>query len=111
MTARLTKADGKGTWWQGLDPQELYCKLVVPITDDGWSLDGADWDYVAKYFNRTKDLIDTYRPDLLMFDDNDLPFGEVGLRSGRAFLQCQHPMAQRQERGRDQHPHQPTSGT
>jgi len=22
----LTKADGKGLWWDGLDPQELYCK-------------------------------------------------------------------------------------
>ena len=81
----LTKADGKGAWWQGLDPQELYCKLVTPITADPWRIDGANWDYVVKYFNRTKDLIDTYRPDLLMFDDDDLPFGETGLRLAAHF--------------------------
>src|SRR3954447_22549705 len=30
--ARLTKADGKGKWWDGLDPQELYTgrNIVVP---------------------------------------------------------------------------------
>ena len=39
---RLTRADGKGTWWEGLDPQQLYCKLVVPIADDGWGLAGAE---------------------------------------------------------------------
>lgn len=29
---RLTKADGKGEWWEGLDPQELYAgrSLVMP---------------------------------------------------------------------------------
>ena len=31
-TARLTKADGKGKWWEGLDPQELYTgrNIVAP---------------------------------------------------------------------------------
>jgi alpha-L-fucosidase len=29
---RLTKADGKGKWWDGLDPQELYTgpNMVIP---------------------------------------------------------------------------------
>lgn len=31
------------------------------------------------WFNRTKDLVDKYRPDLLYFDGS-VPFGEVGLR-------------------------------
>ena len=35
--AQLTKADGKGKWWEGLDPQELYTgrNMVMPdgITD------------------------------------------------------------------------------
>ncbi len=28
----LTKADGKGKWWEGLDPQELYTgpNIVMP---------------------------------------------------------------------------------
>jgi alpha-L-fucosidase len=77
----LTKADGKGTWWEGLDPQELYGKPMVPIPKDAgaWSLKGADQKYVTKFFDRTKELIDKYKLDLLMFDDDDLPFGEVGL--------------------------------
>ena len=69
----LTKADGKGTWWEGLDPQELYCRAHEP---------GAppDAEYIENWFLRTKDLIDKYRPDLLYFDDNQLPLGEAGFR-------------------------------
>ena len=26
---KLTKADGKGQWWEGLDPQDLYAELVA----------------------------------------------------------------------------------
>lgn len=69
---KLTKADGKGTWWEGMDPQELYEqrheKGVRP-----------DSIYRLKFFNRTKDLIDKYKPDLLYFDDSRLPLGEAGL--------------------------------
>ena len=30
--SRLTEADGKGQWWQGLDPQDLYTgrNMVIP---------------------------------------------------------------------------------
>ena len=31
--ARLTKADGKGKWWEGLDPQELYTGRNIVIPD------------------------------------------------------------------------------
>ena len=27
---KLTAADGKGKWWEGLDPQELYCQAHTP---------------------------------------------------------------------------------
>ena len=30
----LTKEDGKGTWWEGLDPQELYAQRHEP--SKGW---------------------------------------------------------------------------
>ena len=35
--------------------------------------------YVKKWFDRTKDLIDTYNPDLLYFDDAMAPLGDAGL--------------------------------
>jgi alpha-L-fucosidase len=63
----LTKADGKGLWWEGLDPQDLYAQNH-PV---GAKPSAA---YINKFFNRTLDLIDKYQPDLLYFDDYVLPF-------------------------------------
>jgi len=68
---KLTKADGKGQWWEGLDPQDLYAQNH-PI---GAKPDAA---YCEKFFRRTKQLIDDYRPDLLYFDDGVLPLRSVG---------------------------------
>jgi alpha-L-fucosidase len=69
---KLTKADGKGLWWDGLDPQDLYAQnhAVGAPPDDA---------YIQKWFNRTKDLLDKYHPDLLYFDDTKLPLGDAGL--------------------------------
>ena len=60
---KLTKADGKGTWWEGLDPQDLYAQNHAP----GQKPDAA---YCTKFYNRTIDLINKYQPDLLYFDDD-----------------------------------------
>lgn len=93
---RLTKADGEGTWWEGLDPQDLYAQNH-PLSQerdgtdqsfiDQWNwLGGAatpSHEYSEKFYNRTVDLINKYDPDLLYFDDNALPFWpirDVGLR-------------------------------
>jgi alpha-L-fucosidase len=35
--------------------------------------------FARKWFQRCQDLLDTYKPDLLYFDDNELPFEEYGL--------------------------------
>jgi alpha-L-fucosidase len=68
----LTKAEGKGTWWEGLDPQDLYAQNH-PI---GAKPNAA---YCIKYFKRIRQLIDDYRPDLLYFDDAVLPlYRETG---------------------------------
>ena len=93
----LTKADGKGKWWEGFDPQELYTgrHLVMPdgvttIADankfhaagDGhWheELPPSAPDFAYNWFLRCQDLVDTYKPDLLYFDDSELPLGEYGL--------------------------------
>ncbi len=81
----LTKEDGKGKWWDGLDPQDLYAQYH----ERGryrWTLEGnppVDPKFCEKFFNRTIDLIDKYNPDLLYFDDTILPLyptSDVGLR-------------------------------
>jgi alpha-L-fucosidase len=81
----VTKADGKGKWWEGLDPQHLYAQYH-PRGRYGWNLSGnppLDKAYVEKFFNRTIDLINKYQPDLLYFDDTVLPIypsSDIGLR-------------------------------
>lgn len=56
-----TKADGKGKWWEGLDPQDL----------NGRPHDKNDPcpEFVENFMLRVQDLIDKYNPDLLYFDD------------------------------------------
>jgi alpha-L-fucosidase len=91
----LTKADGKGTWWEGLDPQELYAQnhpLSERSTDDGGIHTQWNWGngvakpseaYMENFHNRTIDLIDKYNPDLIYFDDTALPLwpiSDAGLR-------------------------------
>ena len=41
---RLTKADGKGKWWEGLDPQELYTGRNIVMPDGITTIKAAnDW--------------------------------------------------------------------
>ncbi len=93
----LTKADGKGKWWEGLAPQELYAGRTLVMPDGITSIAEANrwhrandgvWNenpptqnpaFVEKWFLRCKDLIDKYRPDVLYFDDTELPLGQAGL--------------------------------
>ncbi|MBN2161414.1 MAG: alpha-L-fucosidase [Pontiellaceae bacterium] len=86
---KLTKADGIGTWWEGLDPKELYEQNHVPSPnfDDPrtiharWNWDNGvtppDQAYCEKFYNRTMDLINTCQPDLIYFDDTALPLWPV----------------------------------
>ncbi|MGB7747945.1 MAG: alpha-L-fucosidase [Verrucomicrobiia bacterium] len=89
---KLTKADGKGLWWDGMDPQDLYAQNHAPGTQKDW--EWWEWNaakgcslpdaaYVQKFFLRTKQLWDDYRPDMIYFDDTVLPFhgmtDEIGL--------------------------------
>ena len=85
---KLTKADGKGQWWEGLDPQDLYAQNHAPGAYH-WEWDATkgssvpDAAYMEKFFKRTKQLWDDYQPDQIYFDDTVLPFhgvtDEVGL--------------------------------
>jgi alpha-L-fucosidase len=85
---KLTKADGKGQWWDGLDPQDLYAQNHAPGTKLVWNWDPKqgssvpDAAYCEKFYKRTQQLIDDYKPDLLYFDDTVLPLGfnpQIGL--------------------------------
>lgn len=84
----LTKADGTGKWWNGLDPQDLYAQNHSLSANDGsWSTDkiwnwanGASQPsqaYCEKFYNRSMDLINRYHPDLVYFDDTALPLWPV----------------------------------
>ena len=97
---RLTQADGAGTWWEGLDPQDLY-EQGHPPTDmpaemyavvkhwfwgDGYPAPSEV--YCEKFYRRTLDLVDKHEPDLLYFDDSVLPLypvSDVGLRIAAHF--------------------------
>ncbi|MDE3236720.1 MAG: alpha-L-fucosidase [Bacteroidota bacterium] len=97
---KLSKRDGKGKWWEGLDPQALYAQnhvLSENSYDDNTIGKQWDWgngasvpskDYCDKFFNRTMDLINQYHPDLIYFDDSQLPLwpvSDVGLKIAAHF--------------------------
>ena len=63
----LTKADGKGQWWEGYDPAELYGPAGAARTPE------AHAAYERKFYNRVMDLVDQHQPDLLYFDDGEPP--------------------------------------
>ena len=94
MTANLTKADGRAVVGR-TGPQDLYAQNHPRSADwqDPWAIhrqwewgNGAsvpDASYCEKFYNRTLDLINRYRPDLVYFDDTALPLypiSDVGLK-------------------------------
>ena len=73
-----TKADGKGKWWEGYDPVELY----GPVSRPGGTSPAAKADadrYQTTWLNRTLELVNHYRPDLIYFDGG-MPMGDLGLQ-------------------------------
>jgi len=97
---KLTKEDGKGKWWEGLDPQNLY-RQNHPMSEGSWA-DGMihrqwDWshgaatpseEFVTNFYDRTLDVINRYNPDLLYFDVTVLPFypvSDAGLKIAAHF--------------------------
>jgi alpha-L-fucosidase len=91
----LTKADGAGKWWDGYDPQDLYCgpRYAPPKgldtaaykawfkAHDRWheEIPPNDSGYSEKWFLRCQDLVDKYHPDMVYFDDTALPLEQYGL--------------------------------
>jgi len=90
----LTLADGKGKWWQGLDPSLLYNINLgeyfqvaeIPFTRKGIFQDHqayAKW-YAERWALRIMDAVDKYDPDMFYTDGNSAePFS--GDHSGSGF--------------------------
>jgi len=68
---KLTKSDGQGLWWDGLDPQDLYAQNHTPSPGfekriPSRALELGQWRkparqaYCDKFYNRTVDLINKY---------------------------------------------------
>ena len=94
----LTLADGKGKWWEGLDPRRLYgvdlreYKGVTGAAYSPWSpppagifsqhLDYAKW-YATQWALRMMDVVDQYSPDFIYTDGTDQqPFSGSGTGTG-----------------------------
>ena len=92
---KVTTEDGKGTWWEGKNPQDLYAQNhpLSKDSENGGAIH-SQWNwgngvaepskaYIDKFYNRTIDLIDKYNPELVYFDDTALPLwpiSDAGLR-------------------------------
>ena len=62
--AMLTKEDGKGKWWDGFDPVDLY----GPVHKDGRN--SLDTPFATQFMWRVDDAIRKYQPDMIYFDDH-----------------------------------------
>lgn len=97
---KLTRQDGKGKWWEGLDPQNLYAQnhelsygsWVDGMIHSQWAWgNGANLpsrDFCTNFYNRTLDVINRYNPDLLYFDVTGVPFypvSDAGLKIAAHF--------------------------
>lgn len=94
----LTLEDGKGKWWEGLDPRYLYginlreYESVAEAANTLWSppkrgifsghLEFAKW-YAKWWALRMMDAVDKYRPDFIYTDGTDQqPFSGSGTGTG-----------------------------
>jgi alpha-L-fucosidase len=85
----LTREDGKGTWWEGLDPQGLYAQRhPLSLNSHATGAIHTQWEwedgasqpseaYITKFYNRTMEAIHRFNPDVVYFDDTVLPFWPV----------------------------------
>jgi alpha-L-fucosidase len=93
---RLRKEDGRGKWWDGLDPQALYGGANIVMPDGLTTTAEANQfysrnpslsnevppnnpEFVARWYARCQELVDKYDPDLLYFDNGGPPLEQAGL--------------------------------
>lgn len=78
--ALQTILDGKGKWWEGMDPVDLY----GPVHD---AQDPLRSPFANQFMWRVDDAITKYRPDVIYFDEHagDSQV-DLGVRMGLGFL-------------------------
>ncbi|MEO5493263.1 MAG: alpha-L-fucosidase [Sphingomonas sp.] len=95
----LRKEHGRGKFWDGLDPRELYTGpyFVAPdgiVSNDAMNKWHGERDgqwlemapplnpgFVRNWLLRQNQIVDDYEPDLVYFDDTGLPLGQAGLEA------------------------------
>lgn len=75
----MTVEDGKGKWWEGLDPAELYGLPPDKRTPE-WVKQVKE-----KWVLRHKELAIKYDVDMLWFDGFGFPYGDYGKEVCQAF--------------------------
>ncbi|MFV0592040.1 MAG: alpha-L-fucosidase [Draconibacterium sp.] len=75
----MTVADGKGLWWEGMDPARLYGLPPSKRT--------PEWEQQVKenWVLRHEELATKYDVDMLWFDGYGFPYGEYGKEACRYF--------------------------
>ena len=78
--ALKTISDGKGLWWEGMDPVDLY----GPVHD---KKDPLHSPFANQFMWRVDDAISRYHPDMIYFDDHagDSQV-DLGVQMGLGFL-------------------------
>ncbi|MGL4738063.1 MAG: alpha-L-fucosidase [Cellulosilyticaceae bacterium] len=73
----VTKADGRGKWWEGFDPHKLYGLPPAQRSQETYEEEMANW------MLRHTELIEKYKPDLLYYDWFGFSYGEYGKEIAR----------------------------
>ncbi|MBS3775386.1 MAG: alpha-L-fucosidase [Bacteroidales bacterium] len=76
----MTKADGKGKWWEGLDPADLYGLPPEKRTPE-W-VEGVKHNWMLRH----KELVTKYDVDMLWFDGHGFPYKKYGKEVCRTFF-------------------------
>lgn len=75
----MTKEDGVGKWWEGMDPAKLYGlppEQRTPEWTEAWK---------ANWLMRMKELVTKYDVDYLWFDGRGFPYDDYGKEAFRTF--------------------------
>jgi alpha-L-fucosidase len=76
----MTKKDGIGKWWEGLDPADLYGLPPEKRTPE-W-IEGMKENWMLRH----KELAIKYDVDFLWFDGYGFPYGEYGKEVCKAYF-------------------------
>lgn len=76
----MTKADGKGKWWEGLDPADLYGLPPEKRTPE-W-IESVKHNWMLRH----KELVTKYDVDMLWFDGYGFPYGKYGKEVCQTFF-------------------------